>query len=66
MSHDPDRRTVLGAAAMIASTGAANAAPSSIVMMDAHALAAAIAARKVSCVEVMTAYLDHIADSIPR
>jgi amidase len=29
-------------------------------MMDAGALAAAIAAKKVSCVEVMTAYLDHI------
>lgn len=29
-------------------------------MMDAVALAAAIAARKVSCVEVMAAYLDHI------
>src|SRR5258708_32703427 len=29
-------------------------------MMDAGALAGAIRARKVSCVEVMTAYLDHI------
>src|SRR5215467_9447070 len=29
-------------------------------MMDARALAAAIHARQVSCVEVMTAYLDHI------
>jgi amidase len=34
--------------------------PSSIVMMDAVALAGAIGARKVSCVEVMTAYLDHV------
>jgi len=66
MSHDPDRRTVLGAAAMIASTGAAKAAPSSIVMMDAHALAAAIAAKNVSCVEVMTAYLDHVAAINPK
>jgi Asp-tRNA(Asn)/Glu-tRNA(Gln) amidotransferase A subunit family amidase len=32
--------------------------PSEIVMMDAVALAAAVAARQVSCVEVMTAYLD--------
>ena len=51
---------------MIASTGAAKAAPSSIVMMDAHALAAAIAAKKLSCVEVMTAYLDHIARLNPK
>ncbi len=29
-------------------------------MMDARTLAAAIAARKLSCAEVMTAYLDHI------
>ena len=34
--------------------------PSDIVMMDAGALAGAIHGRKVSCVEVMTAYLDHI------
>jgi amidase len=34
--------------------------PSDIVMMDAEALAEAIQARKVSCVEVMTAFLDHI------
>jgi len=33
---------------------------SSLVMMDAVALASAIRARDVSCVEVMTAYLDHI------
>jgi amidase len=34
--------------------------PSEIVMMDAGALNEAIHAKKVSCVEVMTAYLDHI------
>src|SRR5215831_2486235 len=34
--------------------------PSDIVMMDAGELAGAIRARKLSCVEVMTAYLDHI------
>ncbi len=34
--------------------------PSEIVMMDAGALAEAIRARRVSCVEVMTAFLDHI------
>src|SRR5579883_3566024 len=47
-------------------SGTAAAVPSSLVMMDAHALAAAIAARKVSCVEVMTAYLDHIAAINPK
>ncbi len=35
-------------------------APSEIVMMDAVALAAAIRARQISCVDVMTAYLDQI------
>jgi amidase len=44
----------------------ASSAPSSIVMMDATALAAAIAARKLSCVEVMNAYLDHIAALNPQ
>jgi amidase len=39
---------------------AATSAASAIVMMDAVALAAAIRSRQVSCVEVMTAYLDHI------
>jgi amidase len=34
--------------------------PSKIVMMDAVALSRAIHARKVSCAEVMGAYLDHI------
>jgi len=36
------------------------AKPSDIVMMDALALSRAIHAKQVSCVEVMTAYLDHI------
>ena len=40
--------------------------PSDIVMMDAGALGAAIHARKVSCVEVMTGYLDHIERLNPR
>jgi amidase len=40
--------------------------PSDIVMMDAGALAAAIRGRRVSCVEVMTAYLDHIDRLNPR
>src|SRR5262245_44723928 len=33
---------------------------SSLIMMSARALADTIRARQVSCVEVMTAYLDHI------
>ena len=40
--------------------------PSDIVMMDAVSLGRAIAARKLSCVEVMTAYLDHIAALNPK
>jgi hypothetical protein len=43
------------------------AAPlSDIVAMDAAALTAAIHARDVSCVEVMTAYLDHIERLNPK
>src|SRR6185312_7467472 len=63
-----DRRLVLeaGAAAMVTSSVAQAAAASPIVMMDATALAAAIAAKKLSCVEVMTAYLDHIAAINPQ
>jgi amidase len=67
---DQDRRTLLklGGAAVIVSQQPAAAAPkiSDIVMMDAHALAAAIASRKLSSVEVMTAYLDHIAVFNPK
>lgn len=44
----------------------AQAQPTSLVMMDARALAEAIRAREVSCVEVMTAYLDHIERLNPR
>src|SRR5262249_48367613 len=40
--------------------------PSHIVMMDAGELAGAIRARKVSYVEVMTAYLDHIDTLNPK
>jgi len=50
---------------MLASTQA-GAAPSDIVMMDARALSSAIAAKKLSCVEVMTAYLDHIGKFNPK
>lgn len=55
-----DRRTLLGLA-VGASLGAAPAAAAThIVDMRAVELAQAIRARRVSCVEVMTAYLDQI------
>jgi amidase len=53
-----DRRTAAGSAAPISR--------SDIVMLDAVALAGAIRSRRVSCVEVMTAYLDHIDDLNPK
>ena len=40
--------------------------PSQIVMMGAGALAGAIRSRQLSCVEVMTAYLDHIDELNPH
>jgi amidase len=64
-----DRRTLLklgGAAVLAAQASPAAAKVSDIVMMDARALAAAIASRKLSSVEVMTAYLDHIATFNPK
>jgi amidase len=66
---DLDRRSVLGlatgavmgaAATTAPQTAAASVLRSDIVMMDAVALSSAIHTRQVSCVEVMTAYLDHI------
>src|SRR3984957_9644139 len=53
-----DRRTAVGSAAPISR--------SDIVMMDAVALAGAIRSRQVSCVEVMTAYLDQIEKFNPK
>src|ERR1700729_105623 len=68
-----DRRTLLklGGAAVLATQQTAMstpavAKPADIVMMDARALAAAIRARNLSSVEVMTAYLDHIAVYNPK
>jgi amidase len=72
---DLDRRTVLGlatgavaGAALASASQAASAAvrPSDIVMMDGAALARVIRARQASCVEVMTAYLDHIDKINPK
>ncbi len=65
-TDDLDRRSVLrlttGALAGAATGGGAGAAARApdIVMLDAVQLGAAIQARRVSCVEVMGAYLDHI------
>ena len=61
-----DRRTVLATGAALLTPAAAEARTSDIVMMDAVGLANAIAARKLSCAEVMTAYLDHIARLNPK
>jgi amidase len=66
---DLDRRSVLGLATGAAIGVAATSVPqpagasilrSDIVMMDAVALSSAIHTRQLSCLEVMTAYLDHI------
>src|SRR6266403_382673 len=76
-SDDPnlDRRALLGLATGVAASAAAPSLvqaapaavqPSSLVMLDAVTLADIIRARKVSCVEVMTAYLDHIEKLNPR
>src|SRR4029077_20054880 len=64
-----DRRSVLGGlttGAILGTTAyavpqpAAAASPSDIVMMDAASLESVIHSRKASCVEVMSAYLDHV------
>jgi amidase len=70
-----DRRSLLELAASAAAAAAlatlpqteANAMPlSDIFTMDAVALAQAIRSRKISCVEVMTAFLDHIEKMNPK
>jgi amidase len=72
---DLDRRSVLGlatgaaigaAAPSMVQPAAASIRPSDIVMLDAVALSGVIHAREVSCVEVMTAYLDHIERLNPK
>jgi len=76
-SGDPklDRRSLLGvgigaAASVVAPSfvqaASARVRPSGIVMLDAMTLADAIRSRQISCVEVMTAYLDHIERLNPR
>ena len=61
-----DRRTVLATGAALMASTQAEAKTSDIVMMDAVGLSRAIAARKLGCVEVMTATLDHIDRLNPR
>ena len=70
-----NRRDVLAWAGAAATMGAAQvmATPASsafrvsdLVMVDAITLADAIRSRQVSCVEVMTAYLDHIEKLNPK
>src|SRR5580693_5738165 len=73
-SADLNRRSVLGlatgavvgAATSASLPAAASVLRSDIVMMDAVALSSAIHTRQVSCVEVMTAYLDHIGRLNPK
>lgn len=70
-----DRRSVLSLATGVIASAAAPSLvqaapaairPSSLVMLDAGALANAIRTRQISCAEVMTAYLDHIEKVNPR
>jgi amidase len=71
------RRTVITLAGGLAATAAVGGAvwmgtalsqpgPADIVMMSAVDLSNAIRTKRVSCVEVMTAYLDHIARVNPK
>src|SRR6202035_1125156 len=69
------RRTALGLAAGATMTAAVDATPgpvrgaahiNDIVTLEATALGAAIHMRKLSCLDVMTAYLDHIAAVNPQ
>ncbi len=57
---------MVAAVALASTPGAAAARIPEIVRMDARSLSSAIASRKLSCVEVMTAYLDHIAAFNPK
>ena len=67
------RRKMLGLAAgatlsvaVQASSGRSAARINEIVLMDAGALSKAIHSRRISCAEVMTAYLDHIGQFNPK
>ncbi len=67
------RRKVLGLAAGATLGAAVQAAPrksaarvNEIVLMDATVLSRAIHSRRISCAEVMNAYLDHIGQFNPK
>lgn len=47
-------------------TGSPTSGPVDIVMMDAASLESTVRSRRVSCVEVMNAYLDHIENLNPK
>jgi len=75
--NDLDRRSLLALAGAAAATvtvesvglvepAAAQAKPSDIVLMNGFELSTAIKAKRISCVEVMNAYLDHIARLNPK
>jgi amidase len=57
---------MIGATASAPQPASAAVRPSDIVMMDAVALGSVIHSRQVSCVEVMSAYLDHIEKLNPK
>jgi amidase len=57
--------TTLGGLAARTAQAAASLAPE-LIMMDAMQLSQAIRSKQVSCVEVMTVYLDHIERVNPR
>jgi amidase len=50
----------------VAQAGSTTSGLADIVMMDAALLESTIRSRRVSCVEVMTAYLDHIENLNPK
>lgn len=58
--------TNAAAGSSISQAGSATTGPAEIVMMDAVSLANTIHSRRVSCVEVMNAYLDHIENLNPK
>ena len=63
------REALAGGSAVLAASvigGPVQAASSSITQMDGMVLSAAIKSKKVSCAEVMTAYLDHIEKANPK
>jgi amidase len=53
-------------AGAVMNRGPTKSGPAEIVMMDTASLENAIRSRKVSCAEVMSAYLDHIEDLNPK